>query len=495
MDMKRKPELHLVGCENNKNYNTLCDLYLGRDLFITCHCIKPRERVDLREMAFTMRTAEIVLVFVGNKAEYRALRSIVYRMPEKCLFIFEDFAGRECCLCKAHKALLIEGKHRTVDVVSELISIAMYDSTMMLDYQDFFACSGWRTIVNYRKFSDGDDAYAGMEREFSILKDDETKEVSLLFAEGDFSLLELLDITKLVSNEDESNPLVGCSYEEEGVFGLLWFVRDKNEPTEREEKWRNPFKTDLLKWYKIGFLVMLIISIILGVKLLRMDSAEGQREKNHEGDKPALMIITVKTAIPDVSGLGIVSCHRDVVKLYGEEFEAVSELIEDEFSVSGMDKELELLSLFDRAFSESELTCRRIDGEVISFLQEGNYHLDGVGGTVKDGYTYSVKDGKLLSIDDILVDEKRDEFYQVIGRHIVEALSVHPDVVEFHVNVEEEYQEKYGKYNNLSAGWYLGEDGICFLFEEGDFGPMVIPPIEVTVPFTKIGSFVREEFD
>lgn len=494
MDLKRKPELHIVGMDRNTNFKTLSDLYSGRDMSITCHSADSNGIIDKREMVFMMRTAEIVFVLVGNKREYKKLRSIVHRMPEKCIFVFEAFQGRERCLCRGHKSLLIKGRNTVIDVVGELISIAMYDSTMMLDYQDFLACSGWKTVVNYRRYVNGDEAIADMEIEAARMRLDEKREVSLLFAEGDFALSELVEIVKKIEGDGDDNPLVGCSYEEDKGLGLLWFVRDKNELTEKDVIWQNPFKINPSKWFKIGFFVMTFLCIVLGIKLLTTASTEQEEDALLERGKAGVLILSVKSAMPDQYGLGIVSCHKDVVKLYGEEYEKVAETVEKEFSVSGMSEELEMLSLFGRASSFSELTCKRMNGEVISFLREGEYHVDGAAGIVKEGHTYSVKTGKKLTMDDVIVEDMKDEFYQVIGQYIVEELDCHPDVIDFHVNAEEEYWDNYGKYGEVSSSWFFNEEGMGFLFEEGDFGPMCVKPIEIKVPYSKLRPYIRKEY-
>jgi hypothetical protein len=297
-----------------------------------------------------------------------------------------------------------------------------------------------------------------------------------------------------MDGDKEGNYVIGCSYEEGAGFGVLWFRRDHAESEKAVEKWGNPFKKHKINWFKIGFFVSTLVCLILGAKLLVKDSAERNEVANTKWENPGLLIISVKTAMQDVSGLGMVACHRDVVELHGEEYEAVAKVIEKEFSTSGMKGELELLSYFGRAFSVSDLSCKRIDGEVISFLQEGHYSVDGVGGTIKEGYTYSVKKGVMLTMSDVLVRERSDEFYQIIDEYIVEALSKHPDVLKYNVNAEQEFQEKYGQYGKISAGWLLSEEGMVFLFREGDFGPGFVGPIEVTVPYSKLGSYIRTKY-
>ena len=62
------------------------------------------------------------------------------------------------------------------------------------------------------------------------------------------------------------------------------------------------------------------------------------------------------------------------------------------------------------------------------------------------------------------------------------------------MNADQEFQEKYRKCGKISAGWLLSEEGMVFLFREGDFGPRFIGPIEVTVPYSEIEFYIRTEY-
>lgn len=302
MEEKRKPEIHLIGTENNMMYHTLFELYLGVKKHLSWYCIKPWEKVDFWEMGYAMRTAEIVFVLVGSKADYKALCPIVRKMPAKSIFIFEDFPGRERCLrkCKDYKVLLVKKGCGVIRVVKELISILMSNHIFRLDSQDILACSDRKTVVNYCRFDCADDAIVHMKKEIFETKKDETKFFSLVFVEGEFALTELLKITETVNGEEDST-LVGCRYKEKTGVGILWFVCEKQEEPEEETEWQNPFRKEPLKWFKRGFFVTAIISIILAAKLLSLDDA------GSGGDKQGNRIVHSR-GIDDTSGCGGLSC-------------------------------------------------------------------------------------------------------------------------------------------------------------------------------------------
>lgn len=490
MEEIRIPELHFIGIENNRIYQSLLTLFQGRSSFISFHCMKPNEKINPREIAFSMRSAETVYVVVGSKAEYKKLRVIARRIPEKTVFILQNFPGRERCTSKDFKALLVEAGSRTVEIVGELISMAISDSMKMLgySYKDLYAACGYRTVVRYKRFSCSNEEIS------CVIKNtiEKKKTISLLYYDGAFTLPDILDITNTVCGAD-NKALIGCSMEGESEAGILWFVRDTKEPTQEMVRWQNPFKREPVRWLKIGCCIFAFLSLVLSARLLKNEN--GKRVVTVTNGDSEMIVRTVRTVKLDDSGKEIFSCKRDVVELIGEEYADVAPVIEKEFSIDGIGDEMEgHVSIgTGSGFVESNLICKRYDGEIISYLLMGHYSVGDAGGLVKEGYTYSVKNAKRLTIDDIIIEGKKDEFYRAVDSLIIEELKKIPKVGEFHIDVEREYKENYGE--GALPSWLLSAEGLTFLFKQGDFGPMALEPFEVTISgSSKINSYIREEY-
>lgn len=267
MGGKSMPELHLVGTNKNMTYKKLHGLRLGQDLPITCHCVFSNETLDWMKMKLEMKTADIVLVLIGSSEDYNRLCPIGHHLPEKCIFVIEDFPDRERCLNKKSRALLVDAESYATEVVEKMIDIIMYDSVIALDYQDIFSCTGWRTTVTYRRFPSSEEAIAGMKKESQKMKNEMAKDFSLLFVDGNYTFSEVWDIVTVMDGDEEGTYMIGCSYGDGAGFGVLWFSRDHKESETAVEKWEKPFKKHKVNWFKIGFFVSTLVCFILGAKL------------------------------------------------------------------------------------------------------------------------------------------------------------------------------------------------------------------------------------
>jgi len=61
------------------------------------------------------------------------------------------------------------------------------------------------------------------------------------------------------------------------------------------------------------------------------------------------------------------------------------------------------------------------------------------------------------------------------------------------VDYERIYDDLYADKNRL-PGWLLSEEGMTFLFEQGDFFGRAFGCLEVTVPYEKVGKYLRKEY-
>jgi len=102
-----------------------------------------------------------------------------------------------------------------------------------------------------------------------------------------------------------------------------------------------------------------------------------------------------------------------------------------------------------------------------------------------------VEEGKLLELEDVLAD--KEGFYEAIDVLMKDALAEHPDFTEFSVDYERIYDDLYADKNRL-PGWLLSEEGMTFLFEQGDFFGRAFGCLEVTVPYEKVGKYLRKEY-
>ena len=376
-------------------------------------------------------------------------------------------------------------------IVSELLNIMIFDASIMVDYRDIFQSAGWRTEVRNEVFSDALEAVK--KGEINNMKVDEKKEISLLWKYGELDPYHVIKITNMVWCEGKGH-VFGASYEEKKGYGMFIFLRDVNKPKKPRIRIENPLKKHPVKCLTAICCVLAVICVVLGVRLITLQSARKEAEALNTTVKSegcSVEIRTMKAVQTDETGVEIARCENDVVTVYGTEYELVGQANEAEFPLRDMQGTLELLQQFGNGSkSVSWLECRRLDGTIISFKENGHYYTGG-SGLLSAGYTFSVEEGKLLELEDILED--KEGFYGEINAFIKEALSEHPDIVEYQVDYEKRYDELYTVKDRL-PGWLLSADGMTFLFEQGDFLAMAFGCLEVTVPYEDIEKYIRKEY-
>jgi len=248
------------------------------------------------------------------------------------------------------------------------------------------------------------------------------------------------------------------------------------------------------RWFVAISCVLILVCVALGARVVTLENARresGALKATVKDEECGVEIRTIKAVTTDEQGNEVARCENDAVTVYGAEYERVGRAIEAEFPVKDMQGTLEMLEQFGKGSNmESRLECRRLDGKIISFKEDGHYYTGG-SGLLSAGYTFSVEEGKLLGLEDVLADE--EEFYEEIDDFILKALSKHPDMVEYPIDYEKTYEELYTAEDRL-PGWLLSAEGMTFLFEQGDFLGRAFGCLEVTVPYEEVGQYLRKEY-
>lgn len=248
------------------------------------------------------------------------------------------------------------------------------------------------------------------------------------------------------------------------------------------------------RWFVAISCVLILVCVALGARVVTLENARresGVLKATVKDEDCGVEIRTVKAVMTDEAGTEVARCENDVVTVYGAEYERVEKAIEEEFPLQDMQGTLEMLQQFGNGSkSVSQLECRRLDGKIISFKEIGHYYTGG-SGLLSAGYTFSVEEGKLLELEDILAD--KEAFYEEIDALILNALSDHPDIVEYPIDYEKTYEELYTAADRL-PGWLLSAEGMTFLFEQGDFLGRAFGCLEVTVPYEEVGQYLRKEY-
>lgn len=494
MGEKKVPDIMMLGAEQNETYMEIVHLHEKRTTSIQCYRAlmgSKMERWKKKKLIWEAERVDLVLIFIGSVEEYRYFKPVAKALKDRCILIFDTFEGRTKCLRKKNKNLLVMGEGKIGGIVSELLNIMIFDASIMVDYRDIFQSAGWRTEVRNEVFSDALEAVK--KGEINNMKVDEKKEISLLWKYGELDPYHVIKITNMVWCEGKEH-VFGASYEERQGYGMFTFLRDVNKSKKPQIRIENPLKKYPVKCLTAVCCVLAVICTVMGVRLITLQNARKESEMLADmanGEDCGVEIRTVKSVMTDEQGREVVRCENDIVTVFGAEYEGVGQAIETQFLVQDTQGTLEMLQQFGTgSCMVSQLECRRLDGKIISFKEDGHYYTGG-SGLFSAGYTFSVEEGRLLELEDILVN--KECFYGEIATLIKKTLSEHPDIVECRVDYEKEYDKLYTLKDRL-PGWLLSADGVTFLFEQGDFLGMAFGCIEVTVPYEDVEEYIREEY-
>ena len=238
-------------------------------------------------------------------------------------------------------------------------------------------------------------------------------------------------------------------------------------------------------------IVLLVVSVTVCVAWVCIKENR-KRENVFYGEKQ-VDIYTLKYEYSCKGKEGSVILQADVPKVSGEGYEKVAEAIEQYYSVDDLQDNLQTMYQEGQTTLETRvLDCTRMDDAVISFKKTVHYYENG-GFTVQKGRTFSVKNGDVLELDELLSD--KDAFYSVIDDLIVEELLVrYPEIEEQCEEYKEIYNAHYRQQGKLPE-WYLTETGIAFSFAEMEFLSRNYACMSVVVPYEKVRGFIKKEYE
>lgn len=241
----------------------------------------------------------------------------------------------------------------------------------------------------------------------------------------------------------------------------------------------------------VMFLLVSVLMLMLFIVVPRIRDGAGEElsEEEFTGEKRIEMRHIEATYKVEERTLWY---SADFPVVYGEGMEKVAESIEEEFSNLDIKKRLEDM---DASFYWGEhirLDVTRLDDSVVSINENVRVSFETMGMSVQEGYTFSVKTGKRLELDDLLKDSKG--FYNVIDSLIMEYIPFYyPEILLKHPAYEDRYKSNYTDMERY-PNWHLNEKGIAFSFEEGQFLAEYIGIMEVTVPYDDVAEYLKEEY-
>ena len=242
---------------------------------------------------------------------------------------------------------------------------------------------------------------------------------------------------------------------------------------------------------KKGIIIALFVLCVVVCIALVCLKENRQRENVFYGEKQ-VDIYTLKYEYSCKGKEGSVIMQADVPKVSGEGYEKVAEAIEQYYSVDELQDNLQTMYQEGQTTMETRvLECTRMDDDVISFKETVHYFENG-GFTIQEGTTFSVKNGEVLELDELLSD--KDAFYSVIDDLIVEELPVrYPEIEGQCEEYKEIYNDHYRTQGELPE-WYLEETGIAFSFEEMEFLSRNYGCMSVEVPYEKVRGGLKQEY-
>lgn len=195
-------------------------------------------------------------------------------------------------------------------------------------------------------------------------------------------------------------------------------------------------------------------------------------------------------------------CSYPNVKINGEGYEVVGRAVEDWFEENGQKCEEIVQELEEQLYAEIEggtpyrigvfleAFCTRMDSSVISFrmhysgtLTETEWESFSFGGN------FSVADGRMLELSDILTDE---EGFQVKAKEYLLWYLQENYEGRLYENYEE-YIEDYC-FNGGSPDWCLDAEGIRFMFPPRVLSTVVVGEIEVKLPYREVAEYMEEAY-
>lgn len=142
-------------------------------------------------------------------------------------------------------------------------------------------------------------------------------------------------------------------------------------------------------------------------------------------------------------------------------------------------------SYFSNYYSSENIQIGRNDAHILSLIETGSDYMGGAHGNYGSiGYTFDVQSGKILALEDLLID--KEGFYAKATDYITDTLyelydeGLYP---EYKQVVADTWTGEYG------VKYYLDASGIVIIYNPYEVGPYAMGKAHVTLPYSTFGEY------